>query len=258
MTRKTTSRGRDVSAARGRPRSAPELEDALREIVRSDEPAVVLSSLARSSNPSFSDACAVELSIGADALFQVSFPMPDDAAFPGVPGSVPPVACKTVTTTFRAGSSHAYPAFAGVVVHQWIDRDPTEDDVIIARLLVDLALAIVQQERLAQSAARADDRAAKLAIELITSRVEGEAIGILMAKHGAAHDQAVSLLRQASWTSQRKLHEVAADVVRSGDLQWLANSRDASPVRPTHLHITASHGQRIARTVPGPVGRPGV
>jgi hypothetical protein len=203
----------------------------MREIVRSDEPAVVLSSLARSSNPAFSDACAVELSEGADALFQVSFPMPDDAAFPGDPGSVPPVACQTVTTTFRARSSYGYPAFAGAVVHQWIDRDPTEDDVIIARLLVDLALAIVQAERLAQSAARADDRAAKLAIELITSRTEGEAIGILMAKHGAAHGQAVSLLRQASWRSQRKLHEVAADVVRSGDLQRLVNKGRTRPPR---------------------------
>jgi hypothetical protein len=227
------------------------------EIVRSDEPAVVLSSLARASIPSFSHACAIELSEGADALFQVSFPVPD-AAFAADPGSVPPVTGGTVTTTFRAGSGHGYPAFAGVVVHQWVDRDPTEDDAIIARLLVDLALAMVQQERLAQSAGRADDRAAKLAIELITSRVEGEAIGILMATHGAAHGEAVGLLRQASWASQRELHEVAADVVRSGDLQWLANSRAASPVRHTHLHITASHGQRIAATVRGPVGQPGV
>jgi hypothetical protein len=256
MTRTTTSRGLDVSAASGRRRSAREFEDAMREIVRSDEPAVVLSSLARSSNSSFSDACAVELSEGADALFQVSFPMPDDAALPGEVGSVPPVAGKTVTTTFWAGSSHGYPAFAGVVVHQWIDRDPTEDDVVIARLLVDLALAIVQQERLAQSAARADDRAAKLAIELITSRVEGEAIGFLMAKHGAAHHEAVSLLRQASWTSQRRPHEVAADVVRSGDLDRLLNSRGDGPVRRSHLQVAASSGQTIAtRSAARPASR---
>jgi hypothetical protein len=228
------------------------------EIVRSDEPAVVLSSLARASTSSFSDTCAIELSDGTEDLFHVSFPMPDDAAFPDEAGLVPSAAGKTVTTTFLAGSGHGYPGFAGVVAHHWVDRGPTEDDAIIARLLVDLALSVVQQQRLARSAARADDRAAKLAIELITSRIEGEAIGILMATHRAAHDEAVGLLRQASWASQRKLHEVAADVVRSGDLQWLASSRAAGPVRPTHLHVAASHGQRIAATVPGPAGQPGV
>jgi hypothetical protein len=76
-------------------------------------------------------------------------------------------------------SGYGYPSFAGLVVYSWIDRDPTEDDAIIARLLVDLALAILQRERLAQSAARADSLAAKLAIDLITSRIEGEAIGFL-------------------------------------------------------------------------------
>jgi hypothetical protein len=235
-----------------------EITDAISEVVRSDEPAVVLSSLARSSNSSFSDACAVELSEGADDLFHVSFPMPGDAAFPGPSGPAPLVAAKTVTTTFRAGSSHGYPAFAGVVVHQWIDREPTEDDAIIARLLVDLALAIVAQERLAQSAARADDRAAKLAMELITGRVEGEAAGILMAEHRATHEEAVTLLRQAAWASQRKLHEVAADVVRSRDLQRLLSSGTGGHVRRTRLHVAAPPGPPIATTVRGPAGQPGV
>jgi hypothetical protein len=244
MTWKTTAREQDISAACGRPRSVREIKDVIGDIVRSDEPAVALSSLARSSNPSFSDACAVELSEGADALFHVSFPMPGDAAFPGHSGSDPLVAAKTVTTTFWAGSSHGYPSFAGVVVHQWIDREPTEDDAIIARLLVDLALAIVQQERLAQSAARTDDRAAKLAMELITGRVEGEAAGILMAEHRATHEEAVTLLRQTAWASRRKLHEAAADVVRSRDLQRLLSSRTGGQVRRTRLHV--------ADAAPGP------
>jgi hypothetical protein len=64
--------------------------------VFSDEPAVVLSSLARSSHPHFSDACAVELSEGGTAIFQVSFPMPDESAFPAGSGSVPagPAHCR--------------------------------------------------------------------------------------------------------------------------------------------------------------------
>jgi hypothetical protein len=238
MTRKaTTSLQRLARPIVGRARSAEDIEDVVGAIVRSEEPPVVLSSLARACNPSFSDACWVELSEGVDALFRVSFPMPDGTA----PADAPQANARTITTAFRASSGHGYPSFAGVVVHSWIGRDPRPDDAIIACLLVDRALAIVQHERLAQSAARADDRAAKLAIDLITSRLEGEAIGILMAKHQATEEEAVGLLRQLSWTSQRQVHEAAADVVRTADLQRERDSCASSADRREHLHVVASH-----------------
>ena len=244
MTRSTRSRQPDLSPARARPYPARQIQDAIHGIVPSDEPSVVLSSLARSSNPSFSDACSIELSEGTKALFQVSFPMPGEAESPAgsrfVPAaaSAPPAARKTIVTPFNAVSGHGYPSFAGMVIHSWTDRDPTEDDAIIARLLVDLALAILHRERLAQSAARADSRAAKLAIDLITSRIEGEATGILMANHQIKRGEAVGMLRRMSRTSQRQLHEVAADVVQAADLQRLPTAAPA--VRPGHHHVAAS------------------
>ena len=244
MTRSARSRQPNVSPARARPHPAREIQDAIHGIVSSDEPCVVLSSLARFSNPSFSDACAIELSEGTEAHFQVSFPMPGEAAVPAGSRFVPagasarPAARKTIVTPFKAVSGHGYPSFAGMVVHAWTDRDPTEDDAIIARLLVDLALAILHRERLAQSAARADSRAAKLAIDLITSRIEGEATGILMANHQINRGEAVGMLRRMSQTSQRQLHEVAADVVQAADLQRLPTAAPA--VRPGHHHVAAS------------------
>jgi hypothetical protein len=63
-----------ASSARGRTRSVLEIKEAIGTIVPSDEAAVVLSSLARSSNPSFSDACAIELSEGTEDPFRVWFP----------------------------------------------------------------------------------------------------------------------------------------------------------------------------------------
>jgi hypothetical protein len=57
-------------------------------ITASVEPAVVLSSLARSSNPSFSDACAIELSEGTETLFRVCFPALDEAELPDYAGPV--------------------------------------------------------------------------------------------------------------------------------------------------------------------------
>jgi ANTAR domain len=226
----------------GRRRSLRDLDEAMRGLVASTEPAVVLSSLAKSCNPAFSDCCTVELSEGVEPLFQVTFPMAGEPAFPAGPGT-PPVIAATLSTRFQAAAAMGHPSFAGVVVHSWAGREPTEDDAIIARLLVDRALALVHQERLAQWAARADDRAAKLALEVITSRAEGEAIGILTTKHSLARAEALRMLRRVSHTSQRDLYDVAADVIRRGDLAWPPAHRPAGPGRRTDLQIAASDGQ---------------
>lgn len=53
---------------------------------------------------------------------------------------------------------------------------------------------------------------------LASSRCIGMAIGILMRGHGLPQDQAWELLRAASRNSNRKLRDVAEDVVLSGDL----------------------------------------
>jgi hypothetical protein len=211
-----------------------EIEDAMGHMARSDEPAIVLSSLARFSSPSFSDACTVELSEGTETPFRVCFLEPDAA---DLRAGAPAAAMKCIITRFQAGSGHGYPSFAGMVVHSWAERDPTGDDAIMARLLVDRALAIVQHERLAQAAARADRRAAKLAIDLIASRIEGEATGILMAKYQVTRCEAVRLLRQASRASRQGLPEIAAGIVCAGDLESLSRRRADGPARPGHLHL---------------------
>jgi hypothetical protein len=72
--------------------------------------------------------------------------------------STAPVAFKSVMTKFQAGSGHGYPSFAGIIVHSLATRDPTEDDAIIARPLVDHALAIMHSARLAEAAAQANSR----------------------------------------------------------------------------------------------------
>jgi hypothetical protein len=153
--------------------SVRDIERVVDGIMYSDEPAVVLSSLARSSIPAFSDACAIELSEGTDALFQVSFPPSDEPS--GLPDEdvFPQVGEASVTTPFQASSGHGFASFAGVVIHSWAARGLVAGDAVIARLLVDHALAILQRERMALALARAEDRTAMLAIELMTSRTRG-------------------------------------------------------------------------------------
>ena len=256
MTRVRAARGAaDRASANSRTRSVREIMDALRGIAASEEPVVVLSGLARSSTPSFSDAYTIELSEGTETLFRVCFPMPGEAELPADTGlgqaaaGAPAVEMRSIITRFAAGPTHGYPAFAGIVVHFWAERDPTDEDTIIARLLVDRALAIVQNERLSQAAARADSRAAMLAIDLITSHIEGEATGILMAKHHVTRAQAASLLRQAGLERQRKLYEVAAGVVRCGDLESRSPRFTSSPARCADLHLAAS--DNVGPTGPG-------
>jgi len=132
-------------------------------MVQSDEPAVVLSSLARLGNPPFSDACAIELSERTGTPFRIRFPCPARVNSwpdqgPSTPRPAHRVVFKTVTTRFHAEPSHGYPSFAGTIVHSWATREPTENDAIVARLLVNHALAIMHKARLAQAVARADSR----------------------------------------------------------------------------------------------------
>jgi len=244
VARKSSPTGDDSaeSGASRRLRSLEEVAQAVRGLVGSPEPAVVLSSLARSSNPAFSDVCSVELSEGVEGLFQVTFPTADEQTFPASSGLLPAtggalaVTGNTVCTPFQAASAAGYPAFAGVVLHSWAVHAPTEDDAIIAWLLVDRALTIVRQERLAESAARADDRAAKLAHELITSRVVGEATGILMTRYNATREEAFSLLRRATRSNQHKLHEVAPDLAHArGDIGTAHLRRTNGPVHRANL-----------------------
>jgi hypothetical protein len=77
------------------------------------------------------------------------------------------------------------------------------------------------------------ERAANLEAALRSNREIGTAIGVLMAQHKLTREQAHELLRVASQDSNRKMAELATEVVETGELRM--------PRRP-------------ARTTPGPQG----
>jgi ANTAR domain len=221
----------------GSQRRMQDVQQAVRGLAVSADPAVVLSSLARGCVPAFSDSCSVELSEGVEPLFRVGFPLSGEESVAAEPEPVTARATArnhghAVSTSFKAASALGFPSYAGVFLHFWNSREPTQEDAIIARLLVDHVIAVVHSERLAQGKAQAEERAAKLALDLISSRTEGEAIGILTAKRHVGREEALRLLRRASRASERTLFEVAADVIQTGDLGWpLPRSRPAGIVR---------------------------
>jgi hypothetical protein len=188
----------------------------LRDLRRSAEPAVVLSSLARLSVPCFSDGCALELSEGLDPVFDVSFPLPsEEPVRKNGSRDKEKRAAMAVITAFDMPSADGRPSFSGHVIHSWTLRSAATEDAVIARMLVDHALEIVRYERLAEIARAAEDRSARLAREAMANLAIGEAIGIEMATRHLCRTAAIELLKDASRQSGRSLHEISVDVVQA-------------------------------------------
>jgi hypothetical protein len=185
----------------------------------SDDPIVTFGGLPGACVPEFADGCQVELSDEAELLFRVSHPAsPADA-----PGSVtahPISPDQVLATPFRVVSRAGYPSYAGVVTHWWTGRTPCESDAVIADLMVRHLVALVDHERLMAAVARAEDRAASLALAAISGRTISLATGVVMHQDGLAADDAEDLLRQSAGMTGRSLQQVAASVVRSVSLPW--------------------------------------
>ena len=71
---------------------------------------------------------------------------------------------------------------------------------------------------IAMSASRDRERAEQLQDALQSNREIGMAIGVLMGRTGATQDEAFAALRRASQHLHRRLREVAADVVVTGQI----------------------------------------
>jgi AmiR/NasT family two-component response regulator len=93
-------------------------------------------------------------------------------------------------------------------------------------LIVKHLVALVDHERLMTAVARAEDRAAHLALEAISSHTISLATGIVMHQIGLTAQDAEDRLRQAAESGCEDLHQLAAGVVRSGSLA-------ASPAVPS-------------------------
>jgi hypothetical protein len=192
------------------------LTTSLGRLRASDDPVVTFGRLPGVCVPEFADGCQVELSDEEQPSFRVVFPVcsaddPDSATPPVGPEHV-------LVTPFRVVSRIGYPSSAGVVTHWWTSRKPGASEAMIADLMVKYLLMLVDQERLMAAVARAEDRAAELALLAIGSRTISLATGIVMHQNGLAADDAENLLRQSARATGSGLHQMAAGVVRSGSL----------------------------------------
>lgn len=193
------------------------LISSLSALRRSDDPVVTFAGLPRACVPRFADGCQVELSDGVERPFRAVHPAgPADCPGPAAVCSVGPG--HVLLTPFRAASRTGYPSYAGVVTYWWTGRAPSESDAAVADLVVRHLIALVDHERLMVAVARAEDRAASLALEAISGRTINLATGVVMHQYGLAPDDAEDLLRRSARMAARGLAQVAAHVVRSGAL----------------------------------------
>jgi hypothetical protein len=203
-------RGADVPVPRG-----AALTSSLDRIRGSDDPVVTFGRLPGACVPEFADGCQVELSDEALPSFRVVHP----ARSADDPVTAPPVGPEQMLATpFRVVSQFGYPSYAGVVTHWWAGRKPSESDAVIADLIIKHVVALVDHERLMAAVARAEDRAADLALQAISGRTINLATGIVMHQNGLEADDAEDQLRQSARIIGCGLHQVAAGVVRCGSL----------------------------------------
>jgi hypothetical protein len=197
--------------------SCAALISSLDRLQGSDDPRVTFGRLPEACVPEFADGCEVELSDGAEPSFRVVRP----ASCADDPGS-PIARCagpgQVLAIPFRAVCLTGYPSYAGVVTYSWTGRTPSEAEAVIADLMIKHLVGLVERERLIEVVAQAEDRAANLALQAISGRTISLATGIVMLQNGLAADDAEDLLRQSAASASRELHQVAADVVRSGSL----------------------------------------
>ena len=117
-----------------------------------------------------------------------------------------------VLLTARAGSESAAEGFAaGADDYVAKPFDPTE---LLARIRMHVELARLREYAVSQ----AEDEAANLRVALSSNRRIGAALGILMYRFKIGNDESFTLLRETSQRLNRKLGDIADDVVLTGEL----------------------------------------
>jgi AmiR/NasT family two-component response regulator len=84
-------------------------------------------------------------------------------------------------------------------------------------LMTDM-LESVATNSVCEDLARAHDTIANLRIALKTSRQIGMAVGILMARFTLTDDEAFTMLARASQNQNRKVRDMAEDIILAGTL----------------------------------------
>ena len=177
-------------------------------LVSCAEPDVVFESLVQRCAPLVCEAATATVSRLDGRIYATTWPM-------GAPRhwSQP----ESVVIDFDAAASGDYAGYHGLVSFRFAREDT--HGPYIAQLLVERAVAVVERERLLEAAASRTATADQLERALISNREIGVAVGILMVNHQLTQEQAFDLLSRVSQQTNRKLREIAGEVVVNGVIE---------------------------------------
>jgi hypothetical protein len=123
----------------------------------------------------------------------------------------------SIVTDFNAPASDDHAGYHGLVSFRF--RVPHDHQPFIVQLLVERAMANVEQARLAELAGSRKATADHLQVALSSNREIGIAVGILMVNHQLTDEQAFDLLSRVSQHLNRKLRVIALEVARTGAIE---------------------------------------
>lgn len=207
---------------------------ALDGLVPSAEPAVVFTSLARLCVPVLCDAATITVTTADQLAYQAKWPWnvadPEDSALvrEAMAGRQV-VSHNAVLTPILGMSTDGVLDYQGVLALHFSTSRPSPSHSVLARLVVERAVAMIERERLTDIVAAHQAQADNLRLALATNRRIAMAMGIIMTGHKLTSDHAFDLLRRVSQHSHRKLHDIALDVIDTGVLELPAGLTPTPP-----------------------------
>jgi ANTAR domain-containing protein len=186
---------------------------ALDTMVASTEPAVVFTSAARLCVPLICQSARVTITGPEQQAYAITWP-------PDATERHHPAPATSVSTLISSEPTEAHPGYRGTLTLHF-PSPPADQHAILAQLVVDRATALVHRERLTALVVEATTRAKHLDVALASNREIGVAIGVIMSLRKVTREKAFDVLREVSQRTQRRLRDVADDVVETGTTEPL-------------------------------------
>jgi hypothetical protein len=190
------------------------------QLLCSAEPAVVFSSVARLCVPILCDVVTVTIAEDGQQPYSIQWPSPaprDSRSDDGMAESGD--WHERVFIPIRSRASEAADRFSGTLELRYDDYEPSPGQEMLALLMTERASAVIDQERLAARVRVQLARADNLELGMASNREIGIAIGIVMGAYKLTREQAFDLLRRVSQRVQRKVRDLALDVIDTGTIE---------------------------------------
>jgi hypothetical protein len=189
---------------------------ALEGLVASADPTVVFTSVARLCVPLLCDAATVTIRTADQQPYQTTWP---EEAMVGEAITTSAAVLTPITGMNTEGGSD----YHGVLALHFHTSSPSPGHGVLAQLVVDRAVAVIERARLADLVTAQQAQAEHLRIALTTNREIGIALGILMASRMLTSEGAFDYLRHISQHTHRKLHDLALELVETGTIELPTN-----------------------------------